>query len=270
MVATAIVAIVSVGGLAAHSKRTAVFWSADIAPILEKRCESCHTQSGFGPIPLDSYEDARKWGKEIRQEVLSRRMPPWSAVKGLGDFRNDRSLTPVEIELITSWVDGAMPRGAATDPLSSKATQEAVPNAVVPVPVHVASGVVSLEVMTGGREDRWLAAWEFLPADRALVERATISIAGGVDLGTWTPADRITRFGPGMAQRLPAGATLSMELTYRKNSGSRDTSEAKLDGGQVAFYFAGKPKHTLQHLTLTCGAYRYPMVFPSSQLLPTP
>ncbi len=44
-------------------------------------------------------------------EVISRRMPPWSAAKGFGDFRNDRSLTPVEIELITSWVDGATPVG---------------------------------------------------------------------------------------------------------------------------------------------------------------
>ena len=40
--------------LAAHSRRTTVFWSTDIAPILQGHCATCHTKGGFGPMPLDS------------------------------------------------------------------------------------------------------------------------------------------------------------------------------------------------------------------------
>jgi hypothetical protein len=43
--------------------------------------------------------------------VLSRHMPPWGAVKGFGEFRNDQGLTPVELELITDWVDSDTPKG---------------------------------------------------------------------------------------------------------------------------------------------------------------
>jgi hypothetical protein len=38
-------------------------------------------------------------------------MPPWSAIKGFGDFRNDAGLTQEEIELISQWVVGGAPAG---------------------------------------------------------------------------------------------------------------------------------------------------------------
>ena len=39
------------------------------------------------------------------------RMPPWGAVKGFGNFRNDQSLSQEQIELVTKWVDGGIRRG---------------------------------------------------------------------------------------------------------------------------------------------------------------
>jgi hypothetical protein len=35
----------------------------------------------------------RLWAKAIRDEVLNRQVPPWDAVQGVGDFRDDRSLS---------------------------------------------------------------------------------------------------------------------------------------------------------------------------------
>jgi len=42
-------------------------------------------------------------------------MPPWGAVKGFGDFRNDQALTPEQLELVTSWSQGGSPEGEAKD-----------------------------------------------------------------------------------------------------------------------------------------------------------
>jgi len=36
-----------------------------------------------------TYAEARPWAVAIKDEVLSRRMPPWGAVKGFGEFRDD-------------------------------------------------------------------------------------------------------------------------------------------------------------------------------------
>ena len=58
-----------------------------------------------------TYPDVQPRAVEIRDAVLSRRMPPWGAVKGFGDFRNDQALTAEQIELITDWVQDDTPKG---------------------------------------------------------------------------------------------------------------------------------------------------------------
>jgi len=55
------------------------------------------------------------WAVAIKEEILRRNMPPWGAVKGFGDFRNDRALTPEEMELIVSWTEGGVPEVEAKD-----------------------------------------------------------------------------------------------------------------------------------------------------------
>ena len=64
-------------------------------------------------MSLVTYEEARPWAKAIKEEVLERRMPPWGAVKGFGEFRNDHGLTAEEISVIADWVEGGAPEGDA-------------------------------------------------------------------------------------------------------------------------------------------------------------
>ena len=50
-------------------------------------------------------------GAAIKEEVLERRMPPWGAVKGFGQFQDDQGLTQEQIGLIADWVEGGAPEG---------------------------------------------------------------------------------------------------------------------------------------------------------------
>jgi hypothetical protein len=57
-------------------------------------------------------------------------MPPWGAVRGFGEFRNDRSLTQEQLELITSWFDGGVPEGDEKDKMAktpASAHEESIP-----------------------------------------------------------------------------------------------------------------------------------------------
>jgi hypothetical protein len=38
-------------------------------------------------------------------------MPPWGAIKGFGDFRDEDGLSEREIAVVSSWVEGGAPRG---------------------------------------------------------------------------------------------------------------------------------------------------------------
>jgi hypothetical protein len=90
---------------------TKITFDTEIVRIFQKRCLSCHQTGGKAPMSLATYEEARPWAKAIKEEVLERRMPPWGAVKGFGEFRDDRGLTPEEISVIADWVEGGAPEG---------------------------------------------------------------------------------------------------------------------------------------------------------------
>jgi hypothetical protein len=89
---------------------TKITFSKEISRLLYKRCATCHREGGSA-FSLTTYEEARPWAKAIKEEVLERRMPPWEAVKGFGEFREDRGLTQEELETISSWVEGGAPEG---------------------------------------------------------------------------------------------------------------------------------------------------------------
>jgi hypothetical protein len=91
---------------------TPITFSREISRLLYSRCALCHRQGGSA-FSLLTYADARPWAKAIKDEVLERRMPPWGAVKGFGEFQDDRGLTQEQLELIADWVEGGAPEGDA-------------------------------------------------------------------------------------------------------------------------------------------------------------
>jgi hypothetical protein len=93
---------------------TKLTWNREISRIVTLRCAVCH-HTGGSAFSLTKYADAWAWAVAIKDEVLSRRMPPWGAVKGFGDFRNDQGLTSEQIEWITAWVAGGKPEGDPED-----------------------------------------------------------------------------------------------------------------------------------------------------------
>ncbi len=84
-----------------------------------------------------TFLDVQPRANEIKDAVLSRRMPPWGAVKGFGSFRNDQSLSQEQIELLRRWVDGGIRRGNNAQVLpkppdqAAKAPQPKAPSIVL-------------------------------------------------------------------------------------------------------------------------------------------
>jgi len=94
----------------AHGIGPTPTWNLEISRLVYDRCASCHRPGGSS-FSLMTYADAQPRGNAIKDAVLARRMPPWGAVKGFGNFRNDTSLMQEQIELFARWVDGGIRRG---------------------------------------------------------------------------------------------------------------------------------------------------------------
>ena len=96
--------------LLSHGPGVYLTWNREISRVFYNRCAECHRDRGTA-FSLMTYAEVQPRLTEIQDAVLNRRMPPWGAVKGFGDFRNDQALTGEEIELISDWIDAGASRG---------------------------------------------------------------------------------------------------------------------------------------------------------------
>ncbi|MBI2690276.1 MAG: cytochrome c [Acidobacteria bacterium] len=92
---------------------TKLTWTREISRLVTQRCVGCHQPGGKAPFSLRTYAEARPWAVAIKEEVLQRKMPPWPAAKGFGEFSNDISLPQEEINRLAEWAEGGAPEGEA-------------------------------------------------------------------------------------------------------------------------------------------------------------
>lgn len=105
-----LLAAVAVTPVQTHNFGSTITWNREISRLFYDRCASCHREGGTA-FSLMTYQEAQARLAEIKDSVLARRMPPWGAVKGFGEFRNDRGLTQEQVELVSSWIETGARRG---------------------------------------------------------------------------------------------------------------------------------------------------------------
>jgi hypothetical protein len=233
-----------------------VTYAADVAPILQRRCQSCHRPGQVAPFSLLDYDQARRWAGPIREAVESRRMPPWLADPRFGHFLNDRRLSPRERAVLLAWIDQETPLGdpSKLPPPRSfpKGWTIGTPDAVYTMkePFTVpADGVLSYQrfrVETQFAEDRWIQAAEARPGNRAVVHHICVFLADDRprtertsderrELVCYAPGDLPSVFPPGTAKELPAGASLVIEVHYTP------VGRVQTDQSSVGLVFARGP-----------------------------
>ena len=171
-------ASVGVGAQPSPASSGDVTFTKDIAPILQRHCQSCHRPDSLAPMSLLTYEDARPYARAIKTRTALRTqrgaMPPWYIEKDIGiqSYKDDPSLSEVEIAAIAKWADSGAPRGNPADmppPLDfGNANQWKLgkPDLVVSSPEITVTAMsadqwVSLgTVPTGLTEDRYVSSVE--------------------------------------------------------------------------------------------------------------
>jgi hypothetical protein len=107
-------------------------WNREMSRLVYGRCASCHRVGGTA-FPLMTYQEAQPRAVAIKDAVLARRMPPWGAVKGFGDFANDQGLTQEQVDLVSDWVEGGMLKGNNPNTLPQAPKFDTSPVAVPPL-----------------------------------------------------------------------------------------------------------------------------------------
>jgi hypothetical protein len=195
---TAIAAVLAVSAISAlqtplppAAPGGTVTFTKDIAPILQKHCQTCHRPDSIAPMSLITYEDVRPWARSVKSRTglgpHAGVMPPWYAEKGVGiqEYENDPSLSDQEIQAIARWVDSGAPQGNPADmppPLTfSDDWTIGTPDLIVESPIVEMQptgsdwwGDLAGDVPTGLTEDRYVAALQ--------MREVTVSMDGGAAL----------------------------------------------------------------------------------------
>jgi peroxiredoxin len=223
---------------------SSVTYARDIAPILQDRCISCHREGEIGPFELTSYEETAGWGEMIAEVVRERRMPPWHADPKHGTFANDRSMPSAEKDLIYEWVKNGCPEGDPADlPEPRRFTAgwqlprepDIVLSMEKPFTVPADAGREGVryqyfKVPTGFTEDKWIAAMEVQPGNRAVVHHTIVYVAppgkrrrdDWIFLSAYVPGLRFDPLPSRSAKRIPAESTLVFEMHYTPNGSEQE------------------------------------------------
>ena len=122
LVALAFVALLAPGSLGAQEAfHDDLTFTRDIAPILQRSCQTCHREGGVAPMSLVTYQQVRRYSSRIVYRTglrdVAGAMPPWYVEKDIGiqHFKNDPSLNDEEVARIAAWVENGMPEGNPAD-----------------------------------------------------------------------------------------------------------------------------------------------------------
>ncbi len=230
---------------------TSVTFNKEVIRILQRSCLECHSPGKIkGDIPLTSFEEARPWAKAIKEEVLEKRMPPFQAVKGYGEFHNAYLLPHREIELLVSWIEGGAPRGEIKDlpqeivPAANwsfgKPQLNLQPEQLIKIPAGEGEYTACVKLPTNLKQAQWANAIEFLPTNAAAVLAAEIFLqkqcgqncAAGEKIGEWVPGQDAIQFPENAGLLLPPNSCLTMKIRYQKSE-----QEAQ-DHSILGVYFA--------------------------------
>ena len=285
---------VAVLWLAAWPLCAAPSFYKDVLPILQNHCQACHRVGQIAPMPLVTYQDARKWSTEIARRTTAREMPPWFADPKVGHFSNDPSLTSAQIATLTEWARAGAPAGNTSEapPLRKWAAGFVIPQpdlvVTMPKPVEIpARGDVAYTyeiVHTNFAEDRWVRMSEIRPGSRQHVHHAVVYIRppgsnwlaqspAGVPFTAVSMADSMTasdillvyapgsspdQWPEGMAKLIPRGSDLVFQMHYTANG------HAATDQTSIGMIFAKEPpQKRVMTLQLTNSHFRIPPGDPS-------
>src|SRR5215475_14367412 len=281
--------------LAQMGNMRAPTYAKDVAPILQKRCQSCHRAGEAAPFSMLSYEETRPWAGAMKLAVRVKEMPPWFADPQIGHFSNERSLSQKDIDTLVAWATAGAPKGDPKDmppPVNFlEGWDIPKPDVTFQLPKEFAvpeSGMVEYQyaiVPTGFTEDKWVQAVEVRPTDRSVVHHiiAYVREPGSnyfkdqkpgiffeappaktdekVDTSA-LPSDFLVGYAPGQpAEILPAGEAklikAGSDIVFEVHY--TPNGKAVMDRTKLGLVFSkDPPKKRVQTLSASNGTFKIP------------
>lgn len=226
----------------------AVTWYRDVLPIVQTRCQECHTDGGIAPFSLRSYAEAKAMHTSLASAVSTRRMPPWMPDDSCVSYVGERRLSQAEIDTLVAWSEAGAPEGDPADAPPPPPVTGTLPRVDATLDTGVDYTPTSTPtddyrcfmVDPGLTQDRDLTGYDIVPGSRSEVHHVLLYVDskasaeardaaqagpgwtcfGGPGtssprmLGAWVPGSGATLFPAGTGIRLKAGEVVVAQIHY--------------------------------------------------------
>src|SRR6267143_1618071 len=201
-------------------------FNKDVAPILQKHCQTCHRPGEAAPFSMLTYEETRPWAPTIKMVVTQRIMPPWFADSQYGHFANERSLSADEIRTLVAWVNGGAQKGAAEN--MPPPTKSFVEGWGIPTPDTVFQHIIAYLREPGSNyfKDQKPGVFSIAPPPKVDEKTDTSALPSDFLVG-YAPGQPAEILHPGEGKLIKAGSDIVFEVHYTPN-GKPTTDQTKL------------------------------------------
>jgi len=241
-------------------------WHRDVRSIVTGNCAGCHTAgASIAPFVFESYTDVFVRRDLVRQQVESRKMPPWPPGPGCAEYAGDGSLPDKDRATLLSWLDHGAPEGNPADarpaspppPAGLSRVDRALRLATPYAPVQSPDEYRCFLLDWPETERRYVTGFVARPGNAAIVHHALVFIAtpdrvaqfqalddadpapgyacfggpGGVTavLGAWAPGSRGGDFPAGTGVPIDPGSKLILQIHYNAARGPRQLDQTSIE-----------------------------------------
>ncbi|MAX07653.1 MAG: hypothetical protein CMQ08_06735 [Gammaproteobacteria bacterium] len=232
---------------------SSVSYAADIAPILEQRCVTCHQEGGIAPFAMNNHQTIQGWSPMIRETLITKRMPPGQIDSEYVDsFHGVNHITVEETQKLISWIDNGSINSDSSDPLAAFISKpekwiNGEPDLVIQIPAQQipATGVQdyrNLTIPLDLEEDVWVKAVEFEAGDPTVLHHIIAFSYGadglsqfgilnqGIGLGAYAPGNELNLYPEGSGYPLEAGGGLLLQMHYTTSG------KEAVDASEIGIY----------------------------------
>jgi hypothetical protein len=261
-----------------ETKVSAITYQRDIRPLMDAHCVRCHTDGGIAPFVFESWADVAPLTGLIVASVDNRSMPPWGQDPDCREAVGSKWLGDTDLQAFLDWRAGDYAEGdeadyvpglppvadvhfgdpdrvyapaegyvadiALTDDYRCQPVDEALDTdlflrmvRVSPGNLDIAHHAILYAIPESGR-----AEMEALDAADPAPGYTCFGDSGLDDaqtLGGWVPGSSDSFFADGTAIRVPAGATLVLQMHYN-TAGLESAPEPDLSAIELWTYPEGE------------------------------
>lgn len=257
--------LVALVGCAQPMPSTATSWHKDVAPVVLRKCGTCHEVGGIAPFPLKTLADWKAVEPQALDAIRTGRMPPFPADPGCADYAPTQALAADQRALIEKWVSEGSLEGNASDFVELPGAPDrltrvdlSLPMAQPFTPTKSPDQYRCFLIDWPFDVPKYITGYELRPGQKSLVHHADIFFLNpvvvptwqarddadpapgwecfdiplgqeGSWIGTYVPGNRGVDFPTDTGLKVPVGAKIYIQVHYNLASGAAAPDVSTLD-----------------------------------------